>query len=116
MGMDHDFLKSGATQIRVDPSVVAVYPRDHRPEGVVVVRVHRGISCVAVPALPPRGCTFGKHVAPRWIGLIQQQAIGDIGTAVVGKGEKQEWSAEESRREVPVVTLDVLYEFFDERG
>src|ERR1700719_828599 len=112
MGMDHNFFKSGAAQGGVDPARVAVYPGDHRSERIVVVRVHRGISGIAVPALPPRGCTFGKHVAPRWIGLIQQESIGNIGPAVVRKREEQERSAEESGREMPVVTLDVLYELF----
>src|SRR5919109_3709197 len=100
MRMNDNLLESWRVWQRVNTSNIAIDPGNDRAEGIVVVRVHGGIAGVSVPPLPPGGRSFREHVAPGWIGIVQQQAISNIGAPVVSQGEEQEGRAQKTGGQV----------------
>src|SRR5450756_1629165 len=66
--LDCNVMESRAAGICIDASSATINPSHHRTKGVVIVGIHRRISGVAVPALPPSSRTLFHHVAPGGIG------------------------------------------------
>src|SRR5580700_1392341 len=55
MRVNDDLLVARGRDRRVDPGHGTIYPRHHRSERIVVIRIHGWIARIPVPTLPPRG-------------------------------------------------------------
>src|SRR5690348_18459704 len=101
MRIDNNLFKTGAFGSGVNTGNIAINPRHHGAERIMVVGIHRGVAGIAIPALPPCSSAFREHVSPGWIGLIEQQAISYVRAAVIRECEEQKRCAQESCRKVP---------------
>src|SRR6202789_4632555 len=111
--VDGEVMEAGAGLAGVAAGGALVATGHDRAEGVVVVGVHGGVAGVAVPALPPGGCTFLHHVAPGGVGVGEEKFVGEVGTIVFVEHKHEEGSAEEAGAEMVAVGLNVFREAID---
>src|SRR5277367_2403082 len=100
MRVNGEVMVARTCSVGVDASGAAVDPRHNGAEGVVVIGVHRGVSCVAIPAFPPGGSSLLHHIAPRGIRVLQEKFEGEIGAVILVEYKHEKRSAKEARGEM----------------
>jgi len=112
-GMDDDVVEAGSLGIDVDSGDVAVEPVADGAEGVVVEGVHAWVLEAvllgpAIPALPDGGGAVLEGIAPGWERVVEEETVGDVEVAGVGKDGEEEADASEAGGQVPIVLDDVF--------
>src|SRR5208337_4521003 len=111
VGLDEDLLVRRT--VALDATDVLDHPLIHGAEGIVGERVHTRILEAlfrgpAVPPLPDAGSSLLDRETPGGKGIVEEETIGHVMAADLGEDQHQVFGADETRREMVVVLLDIL--------